>query len=141
MSGKITIRQRLKLLKQSAKKRNISVNLNEGFYKKLLDVGCMFCGKSLHDQGGYCLDRDDNTKGYTQENVSPCCKHCNQAKGMRTKEEYFNWIRESFVFQETIREVIKGKVWTEKDNKRFNNKIRNSKVYRNSETIEMEGSR
>ena len=72
---------RFKLLIKSAKKRNISVELNLDHYRKLLKLGCVYCGSDLTKEKGYCIDRHDNEKGYITENVSPCCKVCNRAKG------------------------------------------------------------
>lgn len=141
------LKKRLKLLERSAKKRNISVNLNHYFYGCLMHMDCIFCGKSLKNEKGYSLDRHDNTKGYTFDNVSPCCKHCNQAKGQRTPEEYFQWIKDSYRYQEKIRGVVKGMRQEEnpyrrkKNKKRKDNILKNSKHYRNAKTLIVEGKR
>ena len=138
-----SIEKRLKLLVQSAKKRGISVNLNSYYYKRLLEIGCIFCGQELFDQGGYCLDRHDNTKGYTEDNVSPCCKICNQAKGQLTHVEYFNWIKKSYRFQENKRKELKqdSNPKKKKTSKKIRNQMINSSAYRNATTIVMEGER
>lgn len=38
------------------------------------------------------LDRLDNTKGYTKDNVAPCCTVCNSAKGTLTVTEFSEWV-------------------------------------------------
>ena len=38
------------------------------------------------------LDRVDNTKLHTLDNVVPCCRICNCAKSNKTKEEFLAWI-------------------------------------------------
>lgn len=39
------------------------------------------------------LDRVDNDKGYTIDNVVPCCKYCNQMKSDLTQEEFYAKIK------------------------------------------------
>lgn len=46
--------------------------------------------------GGYTyngIDRVDNTKGYEETNVVPCCTVCNRAKMAHTQEEFFDRVR------------------------------------------------
>jgi hypothetical protein len=38
------------------------------------------------------IDRVDNTKGYTTDNVVPCCKLCNYAKSAMAVDEFESWI-------------------------------------------------
>lgn len=38
------------------------------------------------------LDRKDGTKGYTEDNVIPCCKNCNTAKFTKNIDEFRQWI-------------------------------------------------
>ena len=38
------------------------------------------------------IDRVDNTRGYTLDNVVPCCFKCNRAKDTMTKEEFLEWV-------------------------------------------------
>ena len=141
-SYKLTIKQRLKLLEKSAKKRNISVDMNAYIYEKMLKIGCIFCGESLLDKGGYCLDRHDNTKGYTEDNSSPCCIDCNKAKGTRTPQEYFDWIKKSFRFQENIRECIKKDGPIPKKQLKKKQRIRqNSRKYKMATHVKLEGAR
>lgn len=39
------------------------------------------------------LDRADNTKGYSVENVVPCCRICNRAKQTLTVAEFATWAK------------------------------------------------
>lgn len=53
-----------------------------GEYEQLLSEGCFYCGKSLIEtETGAGLDRIDNSKGYTFDNVLPCCRMCNGVRG------------------------------------------------------------
>lgn len=44
------------------------------------------------------LDRVDSSKGYTMDNVVPCCKYCNIAKNSMTQEEYVKFINRVYTF-------------------------------------------
>lgn len=39
------------------------------------------------------LDRVDSSKGYTIDNVVPCCATCNTAKNKMTQKEFKEWIK------------------------------------------------
>lgn len=45
-----------------------------------VDKSCYYCLSPLHPLSGG-LDRIDNAKGYTRDNVLPCCSMCNDARG------------------------------------------------------------
>tara|TARA_Y100000310_G_scaffold68786_1_gene64109 strand:- start:169 stop:534 length:366 start_codon:yes stop_codon:yes gene_type:complete len=47
------------------------------FYE-LVALPCFYCMNKIGKTTG--LDRTDNTKGYTLENVVPCCRECNTIK-------------------------------------------------------------
>jgi len=49
------------------------------------------------------LDRIDNEKGYLLDNVTPCCKICNQAKHALSLDDFLAWCQRLINFQ-------KGKV-------------------------------
>lgn len=124
--------KKYKLLLKSAKERQLSVDLNLEHFRELLELGCMYCGEDLSTQNGYCLDRIDNSLGYTDSNVTPCCKICNMAKGTRTVEEFVEWINKASKFQsekvETI-QLMSYKNYRKMENVYFNkSKIKNSKV-------------
>lgn len=49
-------------------------------YFELVAKPCHYCGDSLADSTGHCLDRIDGTKGYYFDNVIQCCWTCNAVR-------------------------------------------------------------
>lgn len=135
-----SLKNKLRNLKYSAKKRNIAVNLNVTYYSKLLELGCIYCGENLKEEKGYCLDRIDNNKGYVFDNVTPCCKICNRAKGNLSVDDFLNWAEKFNKFQQN---VVKNIVYntTEKQDKKILNKIKNSSSFKKSQIILISGDR
>ena len=41
----------------------------------------------------------DNEKGYTFDNVVPCCSICNYAKKSMSKEQFLQWIKRIYINQ------------------------------------------
>ena len=76
-----TIEGRFVRGKCEAKKKNIPWLLSKDFYEKLVEPDKCFynCGSQLN-KGGYSLDRIDNSKGYSEDNVLPCCWNCNSLR-------------------------------------------------------------
>lgn len=89
------VRSRLSMLRGSAKARGLRVDLDVNKYQELINLGCHFCGSSLQDEKGYCLDRVDSSKGYTLMNVVACCKICNIAKGSMQIHKFMDWIKKA----------------------------------------------
>ena len=64
---------------------------------------CFYCGaeKSNHKVTKNCkegfdhngIDRIDSSKGYTPDNVVPCCKICNKAKMDMDQKDFILWIQ------------------------------------------------
>ena len=96
------IKKKYKFLLKSAKVRNLKVSLNLKHYEDLLHLGCMYCGVSLETENGYSLDRINNDLGYLDNNVTPCCKICNMAKGSRSVVDFVEWIKRAYTFQKGI---------------------------------------
>jgi hypothetical protein len=65
------------IYKNSAKSRGIPFELTFEQFMTFWQKPCYYCGNSIPTIG---LDRVDNTKGYTMDNVVPCCKVCNRLK-------------------------------------------------------------
>lgn len=96
--GLASMRARILNYKAAAKKRGHEYKLTEEQFKEITQKDCYYCGAkpnniSYHKQsnGTYTyngIDRVDNTKGYTMDNVVPCCKDCNGAKGKLTLQEF-----------------------------------------------------
>jgi len=92
-----------KNMKNSAKARKLTWELTGKQAKKLMDSPCYYCGtsfsnlrKSRYNNGDYKyngMDRKDNNKGYTLDNVVPCCTLCNRAKANRSYNEFIEWIK------------------------------------------------
>lgn len=73
------------LYKRSAKKRGYNYTLTlqdlRDYYKK----NCYYCNDVVND---ISLDRVDNTKGYTSDNIVSCCIRCNIMKHTQTQEDF-----------------------------------------------------
>jgi hypothetical protein len=69
----------------SAKQRGIPFEITLDEFKTFVDLPCRYCGSKLPS---ICLDRVDNTKGYTLSNLCPCCWDCNQLK-RKLPEKFF----------------------------------------------------
>lgn len=91
------LKTRLSKLRNSARQRNIRVNLDVNKYQVLIDSGCHFCGNNLSEENGYCLDRIDSDKPYIISNVVACCKICNRAKSNLDYNEFINWLDRAYV--------------------------------------------
>lgn len=74
---------RFNRLKEDSKKRNIDLSISLEEFKLLINKNCFYCDNNLGLKTiyGVGLDRLDNTKGYTLDNVVPCCNFCNIVKG------------------------------------------------------------
>jgi len=92
--------------KYNAKKRGYEWNLTKEQFKELTQQDCYYCGvkpknksKNTNCFGDFIyngIDRIDNAKGYTIDNVVPCCKLCNQAKMDLTLQEFKDWIKRAY---------------------------------------------
>jgi hypothetical protein len=69
------------ILKGLAKRRKLEFNITKKDYFTLISYPCHYCQKSLLDETGGGLDRIDNDKGYTLDNVLSCCGTCNKIRG------------------------------------------------------------
>lgn len=87
----------------SSKEREIDFFITKEEFKMLTSKNCYYCERppSSHRtkketyNGDYIyngLDRVDNSKPYILDNVVPCCKICNYAKGNMSVDEFFKWI-------------------------------------------------
>lgn len=89
--GVASFRELLRKYKQTARQRGHIFDLTEEQFAELTQQNCYYCGANpnniqktrtgYHEERVYSgLDRVDNNKGYTMDNVVPCCIHCNRAK-------------------------------------------------------------
>jgi len=89
--------------KRLARKRNLRFALTREEFRFLTKQDCFYCGQPANQRhrnakyyGAYVyngLDRVDSNKGYTKENVVPCCKICNMAKGTRPLNDFKIWVK------------------------------------------------
>lgn len=109
--GKSGFRALLSTYKHSAKSRSLVWDLTEDRFKDLTQQNCTYCGiepKQIHnsywkgiskEKLGFDaykyngLDRIDSARGYTLDNVSPCCVMCNFAKRDHSREVFYEWAR------------------------------------------------
>ena len=89
--------------RQSARYKDLIFNIP---YEKFLELSQQDCHydasppsnicKSKHNKEDFIyngLDRIDSSKGYTLDNVVPCCAKCNRAKLDMSPEEFLDWRR------------------------------------------------
>lgn len=81
---------RYKSYKLNAKNRNLEFLFTLEEFKKFSNQPCYYCKKATNIIG---IDRTDNRIGYIISNCVSCCKQCNLAKGVRTKEEFYEMCR------------------------------------------------
>lgn len=85
-----------------AKHRKLDFLLTKEDFRELVSKPCYYCGiEPLQKYKGTDqpeefiyngVDRVDNNKGYTEDNVVTCCKACNIAKHTMTQQEFYDWI-------------------------------------------------
>lgn len=87
----------LSCYRHAAKRRGLEDQLTDDEIFELHSSVCVYCGsppsnyKHKEYNGGYRyngIDRVDNSIGYVKNNVVPCCKHCNIAKGTCSTREF-----------------------------------------------------
>jgi hypothetical protein len=87
----------------SANRRGLNFDIDVDFFAENVVKSCSYCGDSLSSvkksqskTGGDFLytgiDRIDSTKGYTEDNCTPCCKICNVMKWDLSLEDFTNHI-------------------------------------------------
>ena len=86
--------------RSGARDRGLVWSLPRELVEYISQQPCNYCGKppsntstsSLGIQVKYSgIDRVDNSRGYEEDNVVPCCKNCNAAKRDRTADEFLSW--------------------------------------------------
>lgn len=105
-----------KAYKNGAKKRGFVWELTDKDVQRLVLSNCDYCGRppsnKCYPMRGHSLtpensqrsivrngiDRIDSAKGYTIDNVVPCCTQCNSAKLDSTREEFLAWIERVYKF-------------------------------------------
>ena len=110
--GFSSMRQVIIHYKANAKRRGYDFNLTEEQFKEMTQKDCYYCGakpnqffkQKYHNNyrkfnGDFIyngLDRIDSNKGYTIDNIVPCCSICNYAKHNLTLQEFQDWIEKVY---------------------------------------------
>lgn len=101
--GESSINQVFKSYVYAAHRRNLEFKITKEYFLTLIYSNCYYCGivpsryyKTWNSKTGIYyngVDRLDNTKGYIQGNVVPCCTSCNRAKSEMSIPEFKEWIK------------------------------------------------
>jgi len=73
--------------KYSAKQRKLDFSLTFEQFMIFWQKPCYYCGNEMKTIG---LDRVDNKKGYTLENIVSCCWCCNDMKKAKSQVDFLN---------------------------------------------------
>jgi hypothetical protein len=94
-------RYKLSQYKKGARDRNLPWDLSDTQAYGLMADSCFYCGlkpsqvvTNKYGKGDFIyngIDRVDNSRGYETDNVVTCCKTCNRAKDVMTKEDFISW--------------------------------------------------
>lgn len=100
--GEANFNKLFKRYARQAKNRNKSFELDKDTFRKLTKSNCFYCGcepsnviddKPCYGEYIYTgIDRIDSSKGYTLDNVVPCCGRCNYAKLDAPQQDFLLWI-------------------------------------------------
>lgn len=71
-----------------ANSKSLDFKLSKEEFNKLIHQDCNYCG----EPDAKTLDRIDSRKGYTIDNVTPCCLKCNMMKSKWTTNEFISHI-------------------------------------------------
>jgi hypothetical protein len=88
--------------RKGASNRGYEFDLTEEEVLGLIKKPCSYCGKEPHNErksrfrnGNFLyngIDRIDNSRGYTKDNVVQCCRKCNEAKKAMSRNDFINWV-------------------------------------------------
>ena len=74
-----TVQGRYRTMEKSSLSKGFPTDITKEQYSILVAAPCTYCGGPL-PVSGIGLDRIDDLKGYTQNNVLPCCGECNRIR-------------------------------------------------------------
>ena len=86
--GTMNIKLKYLSYKKRCKSKGMDFRLSLWKFEYYISKPCFICKKA--NAGG--LDRLDNTIGYTERNVAPCCFDCNRMKSNKTKEQFMEYL-------------------------------------------------
>lgn len=93
-------------MKSNAERRNIPWELEDDHVVALTQQNCHYCGippmhtsKARNGDFSYNgLDRVDSGRGYSSDNVVPCCIVCNNAKQTLSLSEFLDWVERVYQY-------------------------------------------
>jgi hypothetical protein len=105
-----TLRGRFRVLRSRAKQLGVICSISFEEYSRLItDAQCYYCGGKLPSKGAG-LDRIVPQKGYTINNVRPCCKMCNVAKNSFSEQQFEEWATRLGI-NWAIKRLLEGKTY------------------------------
>jgi len=78
---------RWKNTQSAAKQRGLKVLLTKEEFFNLISKPCYYCNKDTANEVGCGMDRLNNDKDYSIDNVVPCCGDCNSGRGNKFSSE------------------------------------------------------
>lgn len=94
--------------RRGAQIRGLAFKLSKSAFRQLVIGNCHYCGvpptqvyngRNKITNGPFTyngVDRADNNRGYTDDNVRTCCKICNRAKHVLTETDFLTWVRKIY---------------------------------------------
>lgn len=100
--GVASFNRAIETYKRRSRNQGFEFSLSEDEFRNLTSERCHYChsppsntSKSQHGIGDYVyngLDRIDNDKGYTIDNVVPCCANCNKTKRDMSVDDFLSMV-------------------------------------------------
>jgi hypothetical protein len=96
-------------LKKNAATRGLEVGITREEFDALIRKPCVYCGSTgrcnYRNTGLFWngIDRVDSSVGYHPQNVVTCCKHCNYAKRLMTRDEFLGWVKQVATHQQLFK--------------------------------------
>ena len=87
MKNKLFPDSHYKQVMKSAADRGLLFDLTFEQFTEIVCTPCKYC-KLHNDHESIGIDRVDSSKGYTYDNIVPCCTTCNMCKGSLSLEEF-----------------------------------------------------
>ena len=86
--------------KTRAEKKELPFEISQETFQQYKDLPCYLCGKEVSDRHSNGIDRFDNTKGYTLDNIRSCCGICNYMKKNYEYEEVIKKFGLIYIYQQ-----------------------------------------
>lgn len=100
-------------IEAGAKDRGITLEITKEDYEQMTAMSCFYCDQTDPEQPFIGLDRLDNTVGYHNANVVPCCSECNNMKRCLDPRSFMERCADVAFAQEHQQEsVLHPDAWT-----------------------------